>query len=272
MSGCQFAIVLTSVHLYVSLTALSETQYADVAMALEIIDIKTMFGTWPKRSLDLSADDLVRDLRQYGVSRALTTASVAILYDDELGNQDTLEQCRSRPELIPAATMHPGDYLASENVIASLKEQGFRVFRFFNKLQGFSLDLYCFRRMLADLKQVGMPCIVDAVALEDPYRLARLSQDVGLDIICTGLGYSFEAEVIALAQDFPRLYFDAGRLTGPDGIKLFCRHVGAHRLVWGSDYPFDAILPSRLLLEQAEITEADREAIASGNIKELLHL
>ena len=106
--------------------------------------------------------------------------------------------------------------------------------------------------------------------MNTPYRLARLSDETGATIIVTGLGYLFEAEVIALARDYPRLYFDAGRLTGPDGIELFCQHVGAHRLVYGSDFPFDDVLPSLLLLQQAEISESDRRRIASGNIEELL--
>ena len=239
-------------------------------MALDIIDIKTLFGSWPKQRLDVSPDDLLGNMRTHGISRSVTVSASAILYDDCLGNQDTWQECAVHPQIIPAATIHPHNYLSAEGRIATLKEQGFRVFRFCNKLLGYSLDLYCIRRMLDALSQAGMPCIMDATALEDPYRMARLSQEHEVDIICTGLNYSFQAEIVALAADYPRLYFDAGRLTSPDGIELFCQHIGAHRLVYGSDYPFDDTLPSLLLLQQAEITEAERQRIASHNIRELL--
>jgi len=239
---------------------------------MEVTDVRTLFGSWPKRPLDLSAADLARDLRRAGISRAITVSSNAVLYDDVAGNAETLAACAAEPTFLPAASLHPHNYLASEGRAAALREQGFRAARFCNKLQGFSLDLYCFARLLADLAQAGLPCIVDAVALDDAHKLARLSRDTGATIIVTNLGYTFEAEAIALAQDFPRLYFDAGRLTAPDGIALFCREVGAHRLVYGSDYPFDDILPSLLLLQNAGVSPSETKMIASGTIEELLRL
>jgi predicted TIM-barrel fold metal-dependent hydrolase len=239
-------------------------------MPLDVIDIKTLFGSWPKLRLDVSPDDLVANMRARGITRSITLSTAAALYDESSGNEETLQECQSRPELIPAATLHPYNYLPAERTIPALRERGFRIFRFLNRLEGYSLDLYCVTAMMRDLAQVGMPCIVDAASVDTPYRLARLSDETGATIIVTGLGYLFEAEVIALARDYPRLYFDAGRLTGPDGIELFCQHVGAHRLVYGSDFPFDDVLPSLLLLQQAEISESDRRRIASGNIEELL--
>jgi hypothetical protein len=241
-------------------------------MSFEVIDIKTAYGSWPKRALDVSVADLAAALPGLGISRAVAVSTEAILYEDEEGNETTLRDCGGYEVLIPGATMHPYNYLRSERRIGALKEKGFRIFRFCNKLQGFGLDLYCLRLMVQDLKQAGLPCIIDAMGLEDPWRIARLSAEADLDIIISNLGYTYEAEIIALAHDFPRLYFDAGRLTGPDAIELFARHAGAHRLVYGSDYPFDAVSPSRLIVEQARIPEDDRRRILAGNIKELLHL
>jgi len=241
-------------------------------MPSEITDIKTLFGSWPKRPIDVSPDDLVRNQRAHGITRSIALSSAAALYDEVSGNEDTWRECESRPELVPAATLHPYNYLGSERSVSVLAERGFRIFRFLNRLEGYSLDLYCVRSLMGDLAEANMPCIVDAATMEDPYRVARLAADTGVTAIVTGLGYTFEAEVIALARDYPRLYFDAGRLTSPDGIALFCREIGAHRLVYGSDYPFDDTLPSLLLLEQARITEYDRQRIASGNIEELLSL
>ena len=241
-------------------------------MAVNVIDVKTIFGSWPKRAIDVSPDDLLASMRRHGISRAVSLASAAILYDDQPGNDETWKACASRPELVPAATLHPYNYLADEGRVPALKEQGFRFFRFFNKLLGYSLDLYCVTQILRQLGQVGMPCMMDATSPEDIWRMGRLSQANDVDIICTELGYIVEAEVIAVARDYPRLYFDAGHMTSPDGIELFVRHVGAHRLVYGSDYPFDDTLPSLLMLQHAAISEADRQRIASANIEELLGL
>ncbi len=241
-------------------------------MPNDIIDVKTLFGSWPKQPIDVGPDDVIANLRAHGIGRAITLSTAAALYDEASGNQDTWRECESRPELIPAATLHPHNYLRSERSVAALAEQGFRIFRFLNRLEGYSLNLYCVRALMRDLAKAGLPCIVDAAAMDDPYRVARLTADTGVTAIVTGLGYTFEAEAIALAKDYPHIYFDAGRLTSPDGISLFCREVGAQRLVFGSDFPFDDTLPSLLLLQQADITESERHRIASGNIEELLSL
>lgn len=241
-------------------------------MPLEVIDIKTTYGSWPKRALDVSPDGLVEALRHNGVSRALTTSTMAVLYEDVQGNAQTLADCATRPELIASATIHPHNYIGAERRIAALKEQGFRVFRFCNKLQGFGLDLYCFRLMLRDLRQAAMPCIVDAMALGDPYAVARLSAEADLDVIVSNLGYVYQAECLALAKDFPRLYFDASRLNSPDGIAMFAKHVGAHRLVYGSDYPFDAIAPTLLMVQHSGLSDAELRRVCADNIKELLRL
>lgn len=241
-------------------------------MSNEIIDVKTLFGSWPKRLIDVSPDDLVASLRAHDIGRAITLSTSAALYDEQSGNQETWSQCRSRPELIPACTLHPHNYLGSELSVAALAEQGFRIFRFLNRLEGYSLDLYCVRALMRDLAKAGMPCIVDAASLDDPHRIARLTADTGVTAIITGLGYTFEAEVIALAKDYPHTFFDAGRLTSPDGIALFCREVGAHRLVYGSDFPFDDTFPSLLLLQHADIGDAERTRIAYENIEEMLSL
>ncbi|MHB0877856.1 MAG: amidohydrolase family protein [Anaerolineae bacterium] len=241
-------------------------------MPLDVIDIKTVYGSWPKRPLDLSADDLVAAMQQNGIGRALATSTMAILYEDVQGNEQTLADCTTRPALIPSATMHPFNYLGTEHRIAALKEKGFRIFRFCNKLQGFGMDLYCLKLMLRDLQQAGLPCIIDSMAMEDPYRIARLSAEAEVDVIVSNLGYTYEAEVIALGRDYPHLYFDAGRLTGPDGISLFAKHVGVHRLVYGSDYPFDAFAPSLLLVQQSGLSDSDVQKVLADNVKELLHL
>ena len=48
------------------------------------------------------------------------------------------------------------------------------------------------------------------------------------------------------------------------GIEEFCRRYSASRLVFGSGYPDNAGGAAMLTLAQAEISDADRRAIACG--------
>ena len=82
--------------------------------------------------------------------------------------------------------------------------------------------------------------------------------------------YAFFSEALAAAHQRENLWFDVQRFMGPDALKIFVDTVGAHRLVYGSNTPFDAIHSSLLLVEKAAISEEDRQKIFSSNLAGLL--
>src|SRR5919201_982504 len=69
-----------------------------------------------------------------------------------------------------------------------------------------------------------------------------------------------------LIEKFPNLIFETSAYLVDGGIEEFCRRYGAARLVFGSGFPDNAGGAAMLTLAHAEISDADRRAIAHDNL------
>jgi predicted TIM-barrel fold metal-dependent hydrolase len=73
-----------------------------------------------------------------------------------------------------------------------------------------------------------------------------------------------------LIEKYPNLIFETSGYVVDNGIEEFCRRYSAARLVFGSGYPENSSGAAMLALAQAEISLAERQAIASENLSRLL--
>ncbi len=73
-----------------------------------------------------------------------------------------------------------------------------------------------------------------------------------------------------LIECYPHLHFETSGYLVDGGIEEFCQRYGAARLLFGSGFPDNAGGAAMLTLARADISEADRQAIAWDNLCRLL--
>jgi predicted TIM-barrel fold metal-dependent hydrolase len=73
-----------------------------------------------------------------------------------------------------------------------------------------------------------------------------------------------------LLDRYPGLHLDISRYELDGGLVELVGRYGAERLLYGSNFPATTMGGPRLMLVRAAISEADRAAIAGGNLKRLL--
>jgi predicted TIM-barrel fold metal-dependent hydrolase len=73
-----------------------------------------------------------------------------------------------------------------------------------------------------------------------------------------------------LVEKYQHLLFDTSGYLVDSGIEEFCRRYSAKRLVFGSGYPDNSSGAAMLHLAHAELSVADRQAIAADNLNRLL--
>ena len=112
-----------------------------------IVDVCTSFGLDRTQPVRWGLDELLRVLAKQQVAKALTISLRGVNYDAGLGNDETWEVCQQHPVLEPVATVHPQRYWDCFDEIDRRVEQGFRVFRFFPDLQGWSVEGLHFRKL-----------------------------------------------------------------------------------------------------------------------------
>jgi predicted TIM-barrel fold metal-dependent hydrolase len=69
---------------------------------------------------------------------------------------------------------------------------------------------------------------------------------------------------------FPNLHFDLSLMMTDQGIEALVKEFGPDRLLYGSRFPEQYLGAPMLMIRHADISEADKEAIAGGNLCRLI--
>lgn len=69
---------------------------------------------------------------------------------------------------------------------------------------------------------------------------------------------------------YPNIYLDLTCCTTDRGIESFVQKYGSGRLLYGSGFPDSYFGANMLMVKHAEVSEQDKEAIASGNMLGIL--
>ena len=69
---------------------------------------------------------------------------------------------------------------------------------------------------------------------------------------------------------FPQVYLDLAWLITAGGIESLVQKYGADRLLYGSGFPYCYLGATMQMIRQARLSEAEKKAIAAGNLERLL--
>jgi predicted TIM-barrel fold metal-dependent hydrolase len=69
---------------------------------------------------------------------------------------------------------------------------------------------------------------------------------------------------------FPNVYLDLKHMITDGGIESFVEAYGSSRLLYGSGYPDAYFGANMMMVRHAQVPEADRAAIAGGNLARLV--
>lgn len=239
-------------------------------MPFEIIDANTVFGPWPLVRADMSVHRLVTALRNHQVSKALAISTVGALHNHGDGNAETLRVCSDQPMLIPVATIDPRGYFGSTGMIARLKEQGFRMLRFFPQLQEWCLDHSAFLDVLDELEAVGLPVMMQARETSYPSALSRSMGDRKTMFILEGVSFENMAEAVSVMRKHENIMLDTRELRVPGALRFIVDQVGADRIIFGSGCLRSSLAAALGYVMDAEIADESKAKILGGNIQRLL--
>ncbi|HUS81182.1 MAG TPA: amidohydrolase family protein [Armatimonadota bacterium] len=229
-----------------------------------IVDVLTFFGRDRTRELAWGLDDLLAVLEAHGVERALTLSLRAVYYAGPQGNDETRDACARHQVLEPVAVLDPRRWFDCREEAKRRMGEGFRVFRFFPELQGWSVAGANFLKICERIAELGGRIIVSAGGAGQPTQIARGLAEMALPTLLTGAGYSTMGEVMAVLEDYPHMHTEAHVMDTPGAIEALMQ-VGESQVMFGSNSP-ERYLESPLLMAQyADLTDAQRDACLRGN-------
>jgi predicted TIM-barrel fold metal-dependent hydrolase len=240
---------------------------------MKLFDCTAGFGVYRTRVFRFArtAAELIEELDFCGIERALVYHTAQRFDAPVSGNEIILQETQGHERLVPTWTLlpsHTGELPPLATMLPQMQQHGVRALRLFPEDHRYLLDDVTWGDQMAVLMERRIPLIIKA-SLDKIGQLLRAFPEL---VVITGTQGSNPLDRYAwpLIERYPHLYFEtAGYLV--DGIiEAFCQRYGANRLLFSSGFPDHASGAALLMLAHADISEADRQAIAGDNLARLL--
>ncbi len=225
----------------------------------------TSFGWDRNRPSNWKLEDLLAILERHEVERAWTHSLRAVHYAGPEGNDETLRAAEAHEVLEPVAVLDPRRFFDCREEARRRFEQGFRVFRFFPDVQGWSVEALSFRLICETLAEIGASIIVPAGPSGQPTRIAERLADLELKVLLIGGSYANLGEILAVLERFPKVYADGHMMDSPFAIEALLKFGGDHRVIFGTDSPMRSFESPLLMAQYAEISEYQRARYLHDN-------
>lgn len=248
-----------------------------------IIDVHAHIGHTITSDVGQSVPEWVALMRASGIDQAILSVAAGGLQDEGIvstrrANDEIATAVATHPELFPIglATIEVRHGAAAVREVArAFDELGLKGLAFHATFEGFTVASAAFDAVLAacgdrrglvllhstpDAK--ASPSTIAAVAARYP----RLTFVMGHPVFSEAQ----RADAVRAVRETPNVHLDVAYQADPATTEFFVREVGAHRVLFGSDAPFFAPRDVIASIENAAISDADREAIFAGNARALI--
>jgi Amidohydrolase len=240
---------------------------------LKFFDCNCAFGPYRTRVFRFSrtADELIEELDFSNIERALVYHTAMRFDHPSVGNARVLTETAGHPRLLATWSLLPsqtGEQPPVETLIRQMRDQQIRALWMFPDEHRYFCDELTWGDQLAVYADRRIPVFVRA-SLDKVAQLLRSFPNL---IVVTGSQGSNPLDRYAwpLVEKFPNLVFETSGYLVDAGIEEFCRRYSADRLIFGSGYPDNSSGAAMLALARAEISDAQRQAIAGDNLCRLL--
>ncbi len=252
---------------------------------MRFFDCNTYLGmpTNPRADLPVnmspSADELLAAMDRAGIERALVWHIAQHDYDALVGNDLLAEAIAPHDRLVGCWTILPtqsGELGDLAGWLSRAADAGVRAFRAFPGAHRYLFRPEVVGDLLAALVAGRWPLLLSmdsGLGRNTPWEAAYdvLGEFPELRVIVCDLGaWPGDRWFRPLVDRYPNVYVDLSSYLADGGIEAFVESYGPERLVYGSGFPQCYHGAMMLALAGAEISDADKQAIAAGNMERLI--
>ncbi|SCL26647.1 hypothetical protein GA0070624_3347 [Micromonospora rhizosphaerae] len=244
----------------------------------DVIDAHAHVGPYSRFFIpDPSADAMVRLMDRCGVRRAVLSSCLAIELDTAAGNAATAAAVRSHPDRLAGyLTLNPHQSPEAE-VARWADDPGFIGIKLHPSLHEYPVPGPAYGPAWEFAAATGRPVLSHTwtgSAYDDPAMLAAVAErhpDVTILLGHAGaLPAGFDT-VIELARRHQNLYLEiCGSYFTSRALERMVGELGAHRVIYGSDFPFIDLRYSLGRVLFADLPLADRITVLGGAFAALL--
>ena len=231
-----------------------------------------------------SAQDLLDDMDRVGISEALVLDTLSRENHPAEGNRRVLEVTSSSPRLHPAwsALPHgaPGEQAGPGQMVRQMRNHGVGALFLFPVQHGFTLGDWTVDPFIEPLAGAGVPVFINYNAAGNlQLDQTRWDEVVGmcrrwpsLPVVVTEWRMRRTNRMVYRALDAcPNLRVELSGYWLYHGIEYLVQEWGAHRFIFGSNWPYLNQECTSATVSMADIDDTAKQAIGGGNLRDLLN-
>lgn len=225
-----------------------------------------------------TVEALVGEMERAGIARALVRNAALWEQSPEVGNAIVSADCAGDERLLPSWAILPpqtGEQGTVADFVDAMREADVRALWAYPEKHRYVLNATTMGGLLEEISDRGLPLFIERgeIAGGGLYALADqvLQNFPRLHLCAVGHGSWGEDRYFRpLMERYPHFMVDTSRYELDGGIAEICAIYGPERLLFGTKFPETPMGGAMLTLLHADISDADRELIASGNLRRIL--
>ncbi|MDO9463915.1 MAG: amidohydrolase family protein [bacterium] len=227
----------------------------------------------------LGSEKLIKEMDHFGIDCTLVSHWDAVNDHPSSGNAKLIEEIKGHNRLFPCWFViphHTGEMPEPKKLIKEMISKNVRAVRLFPIFHNFSMEEWSIGPLLKELEKNNILAIVHCPT-DKLYDICKKHKELNI------VGLAPLRELYPLLEKFDNLYASLEYYPDNNLVEDICRRFGAHRLVFGTRQkdPYDTHSnvsanwvsgPTKAMVEYANITDEEKQMIASGNLKKLLKI
>lgn len=239
-------------------------------MEIEILDVNTIFGSYPSQHADSTPESLVRDLDKQFVQWCLALSTTGMFYDDSSGNAETLRACQQYPHLIPAATFNPMKAWKNESLLGDLEHSHFELVRFFPHEQGWPIRYLPFREFIGTLSRTKRtPVMISVASPGDVTDVVSEFEQYPHPVVLEGVSGDLLSEAVSALRQHPNFFVETHALKGPGTLEFLKDRGVIDRVLFGSATPGWSLAAALRFVKRSSLSDDEKLAVLGGNAQRI---
>lgn len=241
------------------------------------IDAHAFLGrsSYREDRIPFSAEDLIEEMRYYRVHASIVCSNSTKDYSFIKGNDEIIDLTFKNRRIFGVGTVIPGiQYEIPEGkaYLKKLKDSSIKAFKVYPHSLSHGFSPFFLEELAEYMSCNGLPLLVEISETYWGELRSVLQAFPDMNILLCNTDWSMNRFLFPLMDKFRNLFFEINANQANDILSTCKNNFGTDRVLFGTCYPYKVMGGLKALIEYADISDADKDNIASRNAIKLFGL
>ncbi len=238
---------------------------------MAIIDVHAEIGTTPLWGVPFTDANLIRSMQKYGVDVSVVSSTIGNSCDFQRGNAQVakvLQTQKSMRGCVVVNINYPEQSIRDMHTY--LGDDGFSGILLTSGVRGRHVTLAEAEELLNAYRRFVKPVFLHTYDQASVLAANEIAKAFPImKVVLLRMGGDDWRMATVVAERTLNLVLEVSGSFSPDKIKFAVEHIGSHRIVYGSGLPYVDPAATIGLVQDAEISDADKRNIFENSARRL---